>query len=173
MAEPMGSTDEAALWRRWRHVAQDGGAAGAEPDELTLAAYAESRLDAEAVEAVEDWLAVNPQAARDVLAARQALALAGSAASEAIIARATMLVGAGGSGSQVLAFRRPQTRPSWRRAAAWGAVAASILVASLAGFAMGNTTYVSLAGGTPSSLSQDLLDPPIGLFNSSDEDSSI
>ncbi len=61
----------------------------------------------------------------------------------------------------------------WRRTAAWGAMAASLLVASVLGFATGNSTYLSLAGAASPSLGQVLLDPPTGLFNGSDEDLNI
>lgn len=172
MAGPLNSADEAGLWRRWRMAADDG-AAGWEPDAVALAAYAEDRLDAEAVEAVEAWLADNPQRAQDILAARQALKLPLPETPEAIVARAAALVGGGGE-AQILPFRRPAARlGSWRGAVGWAAMAASILVASLAGFAMGNDTYVTLAGGANASLSQDLMDPPTGLFNGMDEDSNI
>jgi hypothetical protein len=171
MAEPTGSPEQAALWRRWCEAAATAGEpTAAEPDALTLAAYAEDRLSAGGVESVEDWLALNPQVAGDILAARQAEALASAAAPEAVIARAAALVGS--SGAQILPFRGQAARPSWRNAIAWGAMAASILVASLVGFAMGNSTYVTLIDGSSVSLSQELLDPPTGLFNA-DEDSAI
>jgi hypothetical protein len=171
MAEPTGSPEQVALWRRWcAAAATTGEPTAAEPDALTLAAYAEDRLSAEAVEAVEDWLAVDPQVAGDILAARQAVTLASAAAPEAVIARAAALVD--GGSAQLLPFRARAARPSWRNAVAWGAMAASILVASLVGFAMGNNTYVTLIDGSSVSLSQELLDPPTGLFNA-DEDSAI
>jgi len=171
MAEPTVSPEQAALWRRWCEAAATAGEpTAAEPDALTLAAYAEDRLSAGGVESVEDWLALNPQVAGDILAARQAEALASAAAPEAVIARAAALVG--GGSAQILPFRGQAARPSWRNAIAWGAMAASILVASLVGFAMGNSTYVTLIDGSSVSLSQELLDPPTGLFNA-DEDSAI
>jgi hypothetical protein len=171
MAEPTGSPEQVALWRRWREAAaMTGEPTAPEPDALTLAAYAEDRLAAEAVDAVEDWLAANPQVAGDILAARQAATFAAAAAPEAIITRAAALVG--GGSAQILPFRAQAARPSWRNAIAWGAMAASILVASVVGFAMGNNTYVTLIDGSSISLSQELLDPPTGLFNA-DEDSAI
>lgn len=172
MAGRMDSADEAGLWRRWRLAAGDGLAAGTEPDALTLAAYAEGRLAPAATEAVEDWLAANPQIAQDILAARRVQEASLAASPEAVVARAMALVGA--DDALVLAFRRPAARSRrWGGAASWGAMAASILVASLAGFAMGNDTYLTLAGGSPPSLSQELLDPPTGLFNGLDEDFNI
>ena len=51
-------------------------------------------------------------------------------------------------------------------------MAASVLVASFVGFAMGNDTFITLAGSSAPSLSLELLDPPTGLFNGLDEDSS-
>ncbi len=172
MAGPMDSADEAALWRRWRSAAGDGLPAGPEPDALAFAAYAEDRLEPEAAAAVEAWLADDLQATRDVLAARQVRREALPEAPEAILARAAALMG--GGEVRILAFRRPTARlRSWRGAVGWSAMAASILVASLAGFAMGDDTYMTLTGGTNASLSQELLDPPTGLFNGMDEDSNI
>jgi hypothetical protein len=172
MAEPMDSADEAALWRRWRFAAGDGSAASAEPDVMMLAAYAEDRLGDDAAAVVETWLADNPQSVRDVLAARQMREAALPAASEAVMARVAALIG--GGEAEILPFRRPTPRlRHWRGAVGWGAVAASLLVASLAGFAMGNDTYATLAGGSTVSFGQELLDPPGGLFNGMDEDSNI
>ncbi len=171
MAGPMDSADEAGLWRRWRSAADDGLAHGTGPDALALAAHAEDRLAPEATAAVAAWLADNPQAAQDVLAARQVRDGALPPAPEAIVARAAALVG---GDAQVLAFRPRTSRPRrWRGAVGWGAIAASVLVASLAGFATGNDTFATLAGRANASLSQELLDPPTGLFNGADEDSSI
>lgn len=171
MAEPMGSSDEAALWRRWRQASAAATAAGGAPDELVLAAYAEDRLDPAACDAVEEWLAANPDRIADLLAARRALTTPAPLASEPIMARAAALVGTGTA--QILSLRRPVPSARWRRTAAWGAMAASLLVASVLGFATGNSTYLTLAGSTSPSLGQDLLDPPTGLFNGSDEDLNI
>jgi anti-sigma factor RsiW len=172
MAGRMDSADEAALWRRWRHATGDGGAAGPEPDAMVLAAYAESRLEDDAAAVVEAWLADNPQSVRDVLAARQMQQVTLPAAPELMIARAAALMG--GGEAEILPFRRPTPRVrSWRGAVGWGAVAASLLVASLAGFATGGDTYATLAGVSNSSLGQELLDPPSGLFPAVDEDSNI
>jgi len=172
MGGPMDSADEARLWRRWRAAAGDPLAADAEPDALLLAAYAENRLAPEAAEAVEDWLAANPQIFQDILAARRIGEGSLPVAPEAVVARAAALVGA--DDAKVLAFRRPAARPQrWRGAVSWGAMAASLLVASLAGFAMGDDTYVTLSAESSLSLSQELLDPPSGLFNGIDEDLSI
>jgi hypothetical protein len=169
MAEPMGSSDEAALWRRWRQAADK--AAGAGPDEMTLAAYTEDRLAPDMIEAVEEWLADNPDAVADVLAARRAVATPAPLASDAVLARATALVGPGAA--QILSLRRSSSMSSWRRTAAWGAMAASIVVASFAGFATANSTYIALTGGSSLTVGQELLDPPTGLFNGTDEDPNI
>lgn len=171
MAEPTGGPDQAALWRRWREAAVSAGSdAPAEPDALTLAAYAEGRLGPEAIDGVEDWLALNPHAMADVLAARRAEDTA-PAAPAAVIARAMALCEAGTA--EIRSFPGPASRRTWRHAVAWGAMAASILVASFVGFETGNSTYATLSGGSAAlSLSQELLDPPTGLFNA-DEDSNI
>lgn len=167
MAGPRDRTDEAALWRRWRSAAASGSAEAAEPDALLLAAYAENRLPAEAV---EDWLAANPDGATDILAARRAAHEPLPEASPAVAVRAMALVSDGDA--QILAFRRPVRRPvGWRAALAWGGIAASLLVTSLVGFTLGSDAYVNFARGTPTSLSRELLDPPSGLFQGGEESS--
>jgi hypothetical protein len=171
MPGPLDRQDDAAIWRRWRSAAAMG-AARAEPDALALAAYAEGRLSETDAEAIEDWLALNPAATEDVVLARRAEAVASPAASAAVIARAAALVGAG---AEVLAFRRPApSRRSWRLAASWSAMAASLVMACVLGYTVGHDAgiYATLARGSSTALGQELLDPPTGLFNGLDEDSS-
>ena len=169
MAGPTDRTDEGALWRRWRSAAASGAAVAIEPDAVLLAAYAEDRLPEAVSGAIEDWLAAHPEAVSDVLAARRAARGDNPAASAAVIARATALVAAGDA--QILTFPEPAgRRASWRTAAMWSGVAASLVVTSMIGFTLGNSAYLSLAGGTAPALGQELFDPPTGLFNSLDED---
>ena len=118
----------AALWARYRSQL----APLAEPDALTLAAYAENRLGAPESEAVESWLARNPQALEAVLAARAA------SASGAVplgrpdeIAHARALVP--GSGGRVMP-------PQLLRGIGWGSVAAGLMVACLFGYEAGVAT---------------------------------
>ncbi len=164
-------TDEAALWRRWRSAAGLARPAGAEPDALLLAAYAENRLSAEAAETVENWLAANPDAADDILAARRAAGGTLPETPAAVAARAAELVS---GGAQILSFRRPLPRvANWRSAVAWGGIAASLLVTSLVGFTLGSDAYMSLARSEPTTIAHDLLDPPAGLFQGLAEEPSI
>jgi hypothetical protein len=171
MAGPLDNSDDAALWRRWRTAGAAEPAVPSDPDALLLAAYAEDRLSPAAAEAVEEWLTVNPLAAQDIIAARRAVAMQLPVASPDVISRAAALVGVA-DGVSVLAFRRPSPRRHWRDTLRIGAMAASVLVASFLGFAMGNDTFVTLAEGNGPALSLELLDPPTGLFNGLDEDSS-
>jgi len=173
MAGPRDRTDEAALWRGWRSASASVDAAGAEPDALLLAAYAEDRLPEQAAEAIENWLAAHPEGVADVLAARRAAHTETLAASPAVVARAAALVAEGDA--QVLPFRRPRPvgrMASWRAAALWSGMAASLLVTSLIGFTLGNSAYLTLAGGASPAFGQELFDPPTGLFNSLDEEPS-
>jgi hypothetical protein len=167
MAGSQDRTEEAALWRRWRSAAAPGPAA--DPDPLLLAAYVENRLGAADLDTVEEWLAADPALLEDSLAARRAAQAALPEASPAIIARASALVRSSEVG--VVAFRRPVQR--WRAMAAWGGMAASLVVTSLVGFTLGTSTYGNFAGSSLATLSQELLDPPTGLFNILDEDSAI
>ena len=52
-----------------------------------------------------------------------------------------------GSGDRVIAFRGAPARPepSWRLAARWGALAASVAVVSYLGFALGSNATMELA----------------------------
>jgi hypothetical protein len=169
MAEPKDEAEAAALWRRWR--AAETAPPVAAPDALTLAAYVEARLDPHAAEAVEAWLSDNPLAFQDILAVRRAAAEPPPEVPAAVVARAMALVDAGDA--RVVRFGRlAAPMRSWHSAIGWGAVAASMLLTSLVGFALGNDTYVSLSGNSQPTLGQELFDPPTGLFGSVDEDSA-
>jgi anti-sigma factor RsiW len=69
-AETAQANEARQLWRNYRAAAPHADGAGA----LDLAAYAEGRLRGPARDAVEAYLARNPQALSDVLAARAAQA---------------------------------------------------------------------------------------------------
>ena len=87
------------------------------------------------------------------------------------LARAAALVAPGDA--QVLTFRRPAGRmANWRAAALWSGMAASLVVTSLIGFSLGNSAYLTLAGGASRGFGQELFDPPTGLFNNLDEEPS-
>ena len=170
MTEPMDRAEETALWRHWRTaVVNAAGEAVPAPDPLLLAAYAEHRLTETAAEDVEAWLALHPETLTDVLAAREG-GRASAQASEAALLRAMGLV----PGAKVVPFRHPgKPLPSWRAAFARMAVAASLMVASLVGFALGTDAYTSLLSGDQSAaLSQDLFDTPTGIFSSLGEEAS-
>ncbi len=52
-------------------------------------------------------------------------------------------------------------------------MAASLLVVSLVGFTLGTDAYTNLlSGGQSAALSQDLFDPPAGIFSSLGEETS-
>jgi hypothetical protein len=174
MTEPMDRAEENALWRHWRTARVNAaGEAVPAPDPLLLAAYAERRLSEAAAEDVEAWLALHPEAIEDVLAAADSnVDEAGSQPSAAALARAMALFT--DLDPKVLPFRRAvrPTQPMWRIAVARVAVAASLLVVSLVGFALGTDAYTSLSSDQQSALSQDLFDPPSGIFSSLGEESS-
>jgi anti-sigma factor RsiW len=114
----MDDLDGKALWARYK---------AAEPDALTLAAYAEGRLSAAEAAAVERWLSVNPELTEDVAAARVPAPGADEAATESLVARALPLVS-----GQVIPFRR--------RVARWveiTAIAASLALIAYTGFSLG------------------------------------
>jgi anti-sigma factor RsiW len=141
-----------ALVERWRAAVD---AAAPPPDAMILAAYAEGRLDDAAAEQVEAALAADPELLDTLLALR---APAETALPSPALIRST----------QALVAADPVVVPFIRRAAparglnawlAWGAVAASLLLVSLAGFDLGMQTghavdTVSVSDDSPS----DLLD---------------
>jgi len=169
MAEPTNSPDEGALWQRWRSLRP--APAGERPDAMTLAAYVEGRLGLAEAETVEEWLSADPDLAADAASARYAALGPLPEAADGIIARASALVLP--KDERVVALHASARRPSWHRMVRWSAMAASILVASAIGFALGNDTYVSLAGSHPAAFGQELLDPSSGLFTAFDKDANI
>lgn len=114
----MSEIDGKALWNRFT---------AAEPDPLTLAAYAEGRLAADAAASVERWLAVDPDAAADVALARAALAPVEADAADRVAARAARLVS-----GRVISFQARIRR--WTEVTA---LAASVALIAYLGFALG------------------------------------
>jgi hypothetical protein len=177
MSEPLDdAAQERALWRRWV-MANELPAAGRMGDDagtlvlddLTLAAYAEDRLDPAVARTIGAVLDDDPDLAADVAAARLAVAgedvAGGGAALASVIARAGALVP--GSGDRVIAFRAaaPRPEPSWRLAVRWGALAASLAMVSYLGFALGSNATMVLASLDQSAASDELLDPPSGFLS--------
>jgi anti-sigma factor RsiW len=168
MTGPGDRTEELEFWRRGRATL-----VGAPPvDAVLLAAYAEGRLDETAAEPVEAWIAGNPEALDDIIAARQANRADPDAAPERLIARGAALVAGPGAAIVPFPVALAVRRRSWRDAAAWGAVAASLLATSMFGFEIGSSAYASLTTQQPAaaeSMAHELIDPPTGLFTE-DED---
>jgi hypothetical protein len=163
--------EEAALWRRFRALEGDSPLQDKDlPGEaLTLAAYTECRLGEATAERVEAWLAANPEAIGDLVAARVLAQPAKPAA--AALARAMALVATSAdSDARVVPFRQKAPPPGWRLFAARAAVAASLVVIGFAGFAMGSNVYATVAGSSANS-GGELFDQPLGVFSS--EDSQI
>jgi len=174
MTGPGDRAADAALWRRWRLQSQS--APGLEaPDPVLLAAYAEGRLDDAEAEPVEAWLAENPAALEDLLAAAAAGIEALPAAPERVMLRAEALVPAGSTDpGKVVPFPlvAAHRRQAWRTVVSWGALAASLLVTSFVGFGIGNDAYESLARPPTivESIGHELLDPPSTLFDDAGSD---
>lgn len=171
--------NQAALWRRWRDGKAEAGDAAAEPDALILAAYAENRLgrpgiDPEAdpaIAAVEAWLAENPAALDDIAAAQSEAAQseADNLASDALIARAQALIAQ--PGGNVMALR---PRRAWRSAMAWSSIAASLVVAILIGFQLGNDNVVDLTDTSQNpAVEQVLIGSPGVILAADDEETGL
>ena len=154
----MGDGEDRALWRQWR---TRGKAEAPPPDALALAAYAEGRLDEAEAETIELWLAAHPEALADVVAARAAAQPAADIVDHRMIAKACALVAADGGAARSKFVPLRRGAPVWRNALAWSSVAASLVAASLVGFAMGSDAYLSLSGvQAGESASADSIDPP-------------
>jgi hypothetical protein len=154
------------LWQRCRTIeaAEDEAARF-----LDLAAYADELLDIDEEERVGALLAVDPDAASDVRAAR---ALAGAerrlAGFERIIARACAISPDTNSVSgKVVPLAPPQGRRPLQVFAEWGSLAAAIALAGWLGFAMGSDTSLALSvqrQPSDTGLLPELSDPGTGLL---------
>jgi hypothetical protein len=145
-----------ALFARWHAARAAAAPAPAQPDALTLAAYAEGRLDEAAAEAVEAALGTDPELLETLLALRAPPEP--ETASAEFIRSAKRLVRAE---SVVVPFptRKPVAPRPVKAWLAWGAVAASLLLVSVAGFDMGLATGHSVSATTAGDDSpSDLLD---------------
>jgi hypothetical protein len=167
MAE-LGEEAERTLWRRFYAL---GGTKAPAPDALALAAYAEGRPSEAAAEPIEHWLASHPELLNDALAdlaAAHGLTPASAyTPDEAIIAKACALVG-DGANENIVPFRRAVS--GWRSAVAWSSIAASLMVASLGGFAMGSDAYQNLSLNTSAdTASTDNFDVSATLVDFSDD----
>jgi anti-sigma factor RsiW len=173
MSQPANFASDRAVWRYCR-------AADAPINEparfLDLAAFADGLLEEEERDRVAFLLAVDPEAAADVAAAR-ILSTRGLAAPAdvavnlaSIIARADALVGAAAEPARVLPLRIPPPRLALHRFAEWGSLAAAIVVASWLGFAMGRGASLTLIQpAQPSQISAasflpEMLDPATGFL---------
>jgi len=144
------------LYERWR--SHESVPAVAELDPMLLAAYLDGRLDEAQAAMLEQLLAADPAALDDLLACEPVTPEIPSAA---FIARAQTLVG----GAAILPFA-PRPAPPRRMVtawAAWGAVAASLVLISLVGFSLGMQTERNFNGSTGVGTSIDILDQSSGL----------
>lgn len=161
-----------ALWRRWQTLAPELEAE--EPDFMELAAFAEGHVAETASDAVDEWLAAQPDRLDDVVAARTAATaeLTTDAATERMMARAMALVAAPAAG--VVPLRRSTARVTgWRGAVAWGGLAASLAATSLVGFALGSNAWSTFAGDQQASGYQEIFDAPAGIFSGISDDEGI
>ena len=111
--------DMRELWRRYREAMEPA----VRPDALTLAAYAEGRLDGPACDAVEHFLAADPDMIGELLAARAAHAAAAPPLPLPVARAARDLV------------RRPGR--TWSSAIGWSSVAAALAIAGTTAFQAG------------------------------------
>jgi hypothetical protein len=147
-----------ALFQRWREAAATPMATA--PDALMLAAYAEGRLTEAESEQLEAALAVDPELLDTLLALRRP---AGSAIPSAALIQSAQSCVPDRSDAVVVPFRGQVAVPAalgrvtaWL---AWGAVAASLLLVSMAGFDLGVRTQHAVNASASYETPADLLDP--------------
>ena len=164
--EDMKSAEQAALWRRFRALDRTVRDHAADDADAThdLAAYADGRLSDAAAEAVEAWLAAQPEALDDLIAARRA---GETVAPQRIVDRAAALVSGDATDGRIVPFRRPAVAYAWRVHMARIAVAACLVLTGLVGFTLGSGVYGNLF---PSSdlVSGDTADQPTSFFSTED-----
>jgi hypothetical protein len=147
-----------ALYERWRSHESVPADADAELDPMILAAYLEGRLGEAESAPLEQLLAADPATLDDLIACDPVTPETPSAA---FVARTQALVGT----PTILPFA-PRAAPPRRVVtawAAWGAVAASLVLISLVGFSLGMQTERNFNGSTGIGTSIDILDQSSGL----------
>jgi anti-sigma factor RsiW len=149
-----------ALYERWRSHGAAAAKPTAELDPMLLAAYLEGRLDEAESSAVEALLATDPAALDDLidLAGRPTVPEVPSAV---VIRDAQALIAVPAAASTIVRFPARELRPANRRLApwaAWGAVAASLVLISLVGFGLGMQTSRNFNTVSGSGTAIDILD---------------
>jgi anti-sigma factor RsiW len=163
----IGGGSGADLWRKARGPVRaalgDSAAPDAmSPDAMTLAAYLDGALDEVEAAPIEAWLARDPEALDDLIAARQILAEAPGPVPAGVAARAQDIVRArvpraavsGGSGFGLSALFGGLD--GLLRPAVWAGAAALLVLASVSGFELGRAGVEHLAS-LDATVSQDLL----------------
>jgi len=155
-----------ALFERWRshEPASVETPTALDLDPMLLAAYLDGRLDEAAAAPIERLLAADPEALGDLVDLK-AHPVAPEIASAAFVRNAQALVSPAlvSPAATILPFAaRPAAHRSAPRRvtawAAWGAVAASLILISLVGFDVGMQTERNINDASGSGASIDILD---------------
>lgn len=142
------------LYERWRSRESVPAETDIELDPMVLAAYLEGRLSEDESVPLERLLAADPAALDDLIACDPVTPEIPSAA---FVSRAQALVGT----ATILPFAPPRrVVTAW---AAWGAVAASLVLISLVGFSLGMQTERNFNGSVGLGTSIDIIDQSSGL----------
>jgi hypothetical protein len=174
--------DGAGLWARarpgWRALAATGNApesAQEVSNPLILADYLDGTLDEAGCEAIEAWMAADPETLDLMIAARESLGSVPGAAPEALISRAKGLVRApvresAGAPGGLLAWLRGLIgfEPAAWRPLAWAGTAALLLVVSAGGFELGRLGTEQLVSVQTAVLGDDL-DLDLGFDDPADD----
>jgi hypothetical protein len=155
------------LYERWRSHESAPAESPAALDPMLFAAYLEGRLDEADAVALEQLFAADPEALDDLLDSG-AHPVAPEIPSADFILRAQALVPAAADvrpEAAVLPFTpRLTPRPRVAAWAAWGAVAASLVLISLVGFNLGMQTERNFNDSTGIGTSIDILDQSSGVL---------
>ncbi len=152
-----------ALFERWRSHESGSADAPATLDPMLLAAYLDGRLDETGAAPIERLLAADPQALDELMNVR-AEPIVPEIASARFLRDVQALVPP--KSATVLPFARPPAAPrrvakAW---AAWGAVAASLVLISLVGFDVGMQAERTINGSPDTGSSIDIFDQSNGLL---------
>lgn len=146
-----------ALFERWRSHDSIPAEPPAALDPMLLAAYLDGRLSERDAEPLEELLAADPSAL-DHLIDGKTHPIGPEIASAAFLRNAQALLPPDGATATILPFTpRPATRriTAW---AAWGAIAASLVLISLVGFNVGMQTERNINEPAGIGTSIDILD---------------
>lgn len=152
-----------ALFARWRSHESVPAEPPAALDPMLLAAYLDGRLDEASAAPLERLLMADPSALDDLIECK-AHPVGPEIASASFLSGAQALIPQDPATATILPFTSRTTPRRVTAWAAWGAVAASLILISLVGFNVGMQTERNINGATGTGTSIDILDQSSALL---------